>query len=108
MLNELLFIVIMESVALYSIKLYSIGKSSKLWLCLSILLYGLIPIALLSALKNNVGISLINSSWNILSTVYGLIIGILIFSEVASGLELLGIATGLISLMLIGLARIKK
>jgi multidrug transporter EmrE-like cation transporter len=96
-------IILTESIALYSVKKYSIDNK-KIYLLLSMCMYSLIPILLyyiISPKYCKENISTVNIIWNILSTLYGLMIGVYIFSEHISSLQILGIILSTIGLIFI-------
>ena len=99
-----IFIVLTESIGLYSVKKYSIEDNKKMYLLLSMCMYALIPILLyyiISPKYCKENISTVNIIWNILSTLYGLMIGVYIFSEHISSLQILGIILSTIGLIFI-------
>lgn len=95
-----LCIVFFEVIALYSVKKYS---QTKEWgyLATSILCYGLIPVFLYLIIKQGENVSTVNIIWNILSTIYGLVIGMLIFQEKIHSLQIYGVILGVLGLGLI-------
>lgn len=93
-------IICFEAAALYSIKMYSINHDTK-YLIISILGYMLIPIFLYRLLKIGEGIAMTNVIWNILSTIYGFIIGMAIFSEKVSNLQIIGSILGTMGIIMI-------
>lgn len=95
-----LIIVILEFIALYSVKHYSIHKNH-IFMAVSCLCYGLIPIAIYFVLVKGKNISTVNITWNILSTLYGLLIGLVLFSEKVGSLQWYGVILGIISLVFI-------
>jgi drug/metabolite transporter (DMT)-like permease len=95
-----LIIIILEFIALYSVKKYSINKNIFL-LMLSCICYAAIPITMYFVLIKGNNISTVNITWNILSTLYGLLIGMIIFGEKVKSLQLYGVILGLVSLAFI-------
>ena len=91
-------IVVLEFIALYSIKYYSLHKNLPS-LLLSCLCYALIPIILYFLLVRGSNIATVNITWNILSTIYGLFIGVMLFQEKISNVQWYGIAFGFLSLI---------
>jgi multidrug transporter EmrE-like cation transporter len=87
-------IFILEMIALYSVKRSSIGDG-KLFLFASMACYATIPIFLLLIIKK-IPMALTNSIWNIVSTMYGLLIGIMIFGEIVSVQQWVGLGLGVI------------
>ena len=101
MKNTILYfisIVLFEILALYSVKKYSISYN-KIYLIISIFSYSVIPIFLYLILKDNQKISTVNIIWNILSSIYGLMIGILIFNEKIDNTQIIGFILGFIALL---------
>lgn len=77
----LTLLILFEASALYFIKNYSIHDNTTWFLILSIISYAMIPYCLYRILKNGEGIAIINIIWNVASTLYGLFIGVILFSE---------------------------
>lgn len=77
------------------------AKYDKQNLIISIVLYGCIPFFLYKMLQYDDEIGILNVIWNILSTIYGLLIGILIFNERISNLQCWGALLGLLSIVMI-------
>jgi multidrug transporter EmrE-like cation transporter len=89
---------IIEAVALYFIK-----KNNLVDLPIAMILYGLGVVPLLYYTSVSHGIGMINFIWNIVSTIFGFIIGIYLFKEKVNNLQLIGV---LLSLTGIGLIMI--
>jgi uncharacterized membrane protein len=92
-------IVLLESLALYSVKKASVDQKNYLYI--SIVCYGLIPIFIYLILRKGNMVSTTNITWNILSTLYGLFIGLVLFSEHIGNLQMYGIVLGTLGLVLI-------
>lgn len=92
------FIVFLEIVALYSIKEYTIHKNYFLPI-LAFFSYGIIPFIIYFILVNGNNISIVNVAWNILSILYGIFIGFILFKEHITTLQWLGIFLGTISMI---------
>lgn len=95
-----LSLVAFEFLALYSIKKYKISKENK-FVVLAILGYSLVALTLIRIVEKNDSISLTNVTWNILSSMYGIFIGYILFTEEITTKQFLGVAVGMISLLLI-------
>jgi multidrug transporter EmrE-like cation transporter len=99
MINRNLFllniIIICEALALYFIKSYSITNSNYA-LMFSMILYSIIPCYLYRILRQQEDVSVINVIWNVASTFYGLLIGVLIFNEHINSYQKIGILLGTI------------
>ena len=93
-------IVVFEAIALYSVKRFS-KSNETMFLIFSILSYAIIPLFFFKILKEGQGISTVNILWNVMSTVYGVLIGVLLFSEVIHGIQWIGIILGILSIFLI-------
>lgn len=93
-----LIIVILEIIALYSIKQYTIYKNCFLPI-LAFFSYGIIPFIIYFILVNGNNISIVNVAWNILSILYGIFIGFLLFKEHISSLQWCGIILGTFSIV---------
>lgn len=89
-----------EFLALYSIKKYKKSKDNK-YVLLSVLGYSLVALTLIRIVDKNDSVSLTNVTWNILSSMYGLFIGYILFTEEITTKQFLGITVGVISLLLI-------
>lgn len=93
-------IVFLEIVALFSIKEYTIHKNYFLPL-LAFFSYGIIPFIIYFILVNGNNISIVNVAWNILSILYGIFIGFILFKEHITKLQWIGIILGTFSLFLL-------
>ena len=108
-MNVLLFLLILifEFIALYMVK-YTAQDNNKLWLFIAVYCYAMIPLLLYFIIKDGKdGIAMTNILWNIASTVYGLIIGIYIFSEKVNNLQIIGGLLGMLGIILIGIGNNK-
>ena len=96
------FVIILcvEAFALYYVRKSSDDNGRWRYLIISCLLYLTIPILLYLILVKTHKIAILNGIWNIASTIYGLMIGILIFSEIYTTKQYIGIILGLFSLIL--------
>lgn len=92
-------IIIAESFALYYVKKYSINDTNNVFIYVSIILYAYIPFALYKITHNCSGIAVTNIVWNIASTIYGLIIGMLLFDENITFEQKIGISLGFLSII---------
>jgi len=81
---------IVESIALYAIKKYDIVSSGCL-ISIAVLCYSVVPLIVSLILSKGMGIGTVNLIWNVMSNVYGLLIGLLLFSESIYGLQWMGI-----------------
>lgn len=61
----------------------------------------MVPVFFYYMLRQGKHIATINITWNLLSTLYGLFIGIILFQEKVGSLQIYGILLGMISLGLI-------
>ena len=77
------------------------AKYDKENLVISMLLYGSIPFFLYKMLQYDDEIGILNVIWNVLSTIYGLLIGVLIFKEHVTNLQFVGAVLGIISILII-------
>ena len=93
-------LVLFEALALTSIKKYSV-ENQQIYLATSIFCYAVIPLLLYKLLQKKLGISVLNIIWNIMSTLYGLFIGIIIFNETITLQQKIGVILGIIGTMLI-------
>lgn len=96
----LFLIILTEAIGLYNIKEYSISNTSPHFL-ISTVAYAIIPFMLYKILKLGNGIALTNILWNIASTLYGLIIGVVLFSEYISFQQKLGAVLGTVGTIMI-------
>ena len=97
-----------ENTALYAIKKLSVNPLNYNWLILCSLTYGLVIPPLLYKMLTYEGIGMVNFFWNIFSTLSGFMIGILIFSESVTHLQLIGITLSLLGIGLVVLGDGKK
>jgi multidrug transporter EmrE-like cation transporter len=93
-------IILCEASALYFVKKYSVNNDLAYLLILSMISYAIIPIFLYKMLKNGGEISIINTIWNIASTLYGLFIGVILFGEFVTLQQKIGIVFGTIGIFL--------
>jgi multidrug transporter EmrE-like cation transporter len=92
-------IVLLEVVALYSIKEYSVSQR-KFLIPIFIGCYAVIPIFLALILREKQNISTVNIIWNIITTICGLAIGIFVYSEKITLVQFYGICLGTFGLIL--------
>ena len=90
-----------EALAFYLIKKHSIIKHDTKYLFFSISLYVLIPIFLSKLLKYDNKIGILNLLWSIISVIYALMIGVILFHEKVTHMQLLGAIMGFLSIGLI-------
>jgi multidrug transporter EmrE-like cation transporter len=98
-----LLIIFIEAIALFCVKYSSESSSRNLFLFTSCLLYALIPLLLYLIVLKTGKIASLNCSWNICSNMYGLAIGVLIFSEVYKSRQILGMLLGVLAIFLMSL-----
>lgn len=96
-----ILILLVEAFALYSIKMASVFPDEKKYIVFAVVSYALIPLFLYKMLLYGQGIGVINCLWNILSTIYGFLIGIYLFQEHVSKQQIVGAILGLIGIILI-------
>ena len=96
----LTLLILVESVAMYCIKKYSIENTKHQYVIGSIILYSCLPIILYYMLTNNEGIAITNIIWNIASIIYGIFIGIVLFGEVLTKEQKIGALIGFMGLVL--------
>lgn len=90
---------IIEAFGLYNIKLFSIKDGSS-HLIAAIICYAIVAYLFSKAVKvEKVGI--VNHEWNIFSSLFGLIIGWMAFSETVTMTQLGGVGLSLIGMILI-------
>lgn len=97
-----LLLLISEILALYCVKKSSVNKDKK-WLFYSCIFYSLVPIFLYFILRKTHKIGSLNSTWNIVSSIYGVLLGVLIFSEIYTPKQCLGIFFGILALILMNM-----
>jgi len=96
----LFLLILIEAFAMYYVKKFSI-ESNKYWYFIgSTLLYACLPLVLYFALKNNEGLATTNIMWNIASTIYGIIIGVILFNETITYQQKIGAIIGFVGLLL--------
>lgn len=96
----LIVMILLESFALYSVKIYSINHNMK-HILISSILYALIPITLYQIIKMGHGLAITNIVWNITSILYGLFIGVILFGEYISIQQKIGAIMGIIGISII-------
>lgn len=98
----LLFILlaVLEVIALYYVKTV-FNKKNTMWVIVPMFLYALIPLVLLLILRYLKSISITNFAWNVMSTTYGLLLGILFFKEHLTPVQWVGISLGFLSIFLV-------
>lgn len=97
-----IILLIIEASALYCVRRSSDNKQYG-YLVLSCLFYACIPLLLYLILIKTHKIASLNCSWNVASSIYGLIIGMLIFSEIYTTRQCFGVGLGILSLLLMNL-----
>jgi drug/metabolite transporter (DMT)-like permease len=96
-----IFLVLFDSTVLYSIKRFWTDPTQYRWMILAMVLYGIIvPICLYKALSY-AGIGMVNFFWNICSIIIGFLIGIHLFKEQVTLLQILGITFCIIGIVLL-------
>lgn len=101
--HDLIWLITMiaaESVAFYCVKKYSVDNSSSFYLFFAVVLFAYIPLALYKIIDNGTSIALVNIIFNMVSMIYGLLIGVLIFNESLSFEQKIGIIIGFIAVIL--------
>ena len=93
-------IVVSGAAALYFVKLYSTNRDNWQYLIYSMMLYAVCVFSLSRILILNYGVGMVNVMWNLLSTLYGLFIGLVLFSEVITNLQILGAILGVVAMIL--------
>lgn len=96
----LIVMILLESFALYSVKIYSTNYDTK-HILISSILYALIPITLYQIIKMGHGLAITNIMWNIASILYGLFIGLILFGEYISIQQKIGAMLGIIGISII-------
>ncbi len=96
-----IFLVLFDSTVLYSIKRFWTDSTQYRWMILAMVLYGIVvPFCLYRALDYS-GIGMVNFFWNICSIIIGFLIGIHLFKEEVTLLQMLGIAFCIIGIVLL-------
>jgi len=90
-------LIIIECCGLYYTKQFSL-TNNYLHLGLCMLFYAIVPLILIILLKSQHSISLLNCLWNILSTIYGVAIGMFLFREHISMKQWLGIILSILAI----------
>jgi multidrug transporter EmrE-like cation transporter len=101
----LFLVILFEAIALSSLKRYSLDPTQYRYFIFTAIVYGLLVPYLVYRLLTYEGIGLVNFIWNIFSSITVLLIGIYIFREQVTGVQSLGIALGLVGIVLIHLGR---
>jgi multidrug transporter EmrE-like cation transporter len=85
-----------EAFGLYNIRMGGLHHTA-----LASLIYGLGVVPMLSKTMAYEGIGLVNFFWNVLSTLFGFVIGIYVFNEKIRYLQVIGVILSLLGLVLI-------
>lgn len=96
----LFFIAGFEAVALFSIQKFAIEKKKK-WFLLTALLYGLIVPFIFYQMLLYDYVGVVNFLWNIFSTIFGFLIGMLVFKEKVFPIQWVGVALGTVAVAFI-------
>lgn len=96
----LILIIIAEFLALYYIKLFSLYDDHIRYILCAMIYYIIVVIIFYRILKNGQGIAMTNMIWNIASTIYGLLIGVIIFNEKLTNLQKIGATFGTLSVIM--------
>ncbi len=98
---------ILEIISFYYLKRFSLDKSNKsyngghLWyLIISMICYMIMPLFIYMAIIDNT-LYYTNISWNVLSSIYGTLIGVYLFEEKFVGSDLIGIILCTIGIVLL-------
>lgn len=92
-----------EFATFYLVKTFVESNTSSAWwqMFLAVLLYGSIPLQLWWILEYSNTLGVINAVWNVLSTVYGVLLGYYLFSETFTTIQFVGLGIGLTGIILI-------
>jgi multidrug transporter EmrE-like cation transporter len=90
---------VVEAIGLYFIRL---GGSLNVSIASILYAFGVVPF--LSWASKYEGIGLANFMWNVLSTIFGFIIGILMFKEKIHNMQIMGVLVSLVGVAMILLA----
>ena len=98
-----ILILIVEAFALYYVKYASIEPTSTkyIYLGISMALYALTIWCLYRLLSLGQNVSSINILWDICSIIYGTFIGVVIFGESLTNLQVIGTLLGMMSIVMI-------
>jgi multidrug transporter EmrE-like cation transporter len=94
-----IILIILETIAMYYIKMYSVNESNIHYLIMGMVFYAMIAYVFYRTIKANNGIAITNTIWNILSTTSGIIIGMIFFDENITFKQKIAIITGIISII---------
>lgn len=97
----LIILVLFEAIADIFAKEWSLGKRSIMWAALSLVAYLLANSSWLIALKHGSGLARGAVIFSVASAVLAVIIGLVFYKERMSGMQIMGIAIGLISIILL-------
>lgn len=96
-----LLILVTEAMAFYCVKTAANDATKAYYLPIGVAFYIGTIISLYNVLKLGQGIAVVNILWSIASVLYGTLIGILIFGETITNLQLIGAALGFVAIVLI-------
>lgn len=91
----------LEALALYSLK-YSTKTQHSQYLIAGMILYAGVGYCIYRIVNSGNGVGITNTIWNIASTIYGLLIGIIIFGERITNRQAFGIMLGGLGLIFMG------
>jgi len=93
-------IIVAEMVSFWFVKKAAVERKI-LYLIIAMAVYTLTIFGFYKILQNGNNLGIVNLLWNLFSTLYGFLMGILIFNEKITTLELVGSMFGLLSLFFI-------
>ena len=100
-LGWLLILIVVEIIALSSIKKYSISNTEHRYLVLAAVLYGLLVPYFIYRLLTYQGIGMVNTVFNVISSIVLILIGVFLFDEKLNRLQVLGLITGITGMVIV-------
>ena len=100
MFKWLILIILAEALALYLIK-KGVANKQTLYIVGGAIMYGCVVVPVLVKCLQFEGVGMTNFAWNIVSTIIGFIIGIMIFGETVKHLQVIGIVLSLVGIGLV-------
>jgi multidrug transporter EmrE-like cation transporter len=95
----ILALVFIEIMGLYYMKIYSIHKSN-IYYVIAVLFYA-VSIYLVANLMKSDKLAVINSAWNVIQIIIGLVIGYFLFSEMLNTKQAIGIGVAMVGMVLL-------
>jgi len=94
-------ILITEAIAFYYVKYVSLHQDQSQYLIISVVMYIATILCFYKVLALGQGLTIISILWSIASVLYSIFIGVFLFSESITHLQLIGTCLGIVAIILI-------